>query len=76
MLVYKEFRDGFTPYESLTTSDGILLRIFKLQHVDSINDNDIYTCPVTLGHKNKHNITTEYAYVDEMNKIEDPDHAL
>ena len=51
ILIHKEFRDGFTPYTSLTTNDGLLLHTFTLQYVDSTNDDSIHECPITLGHK-------------------------
>ena len=50
-LICKELRDGFTPYTSLTTNDGILLHTFKLQPIDLTNDNCIHTHPINLGHK-------------------------
>ena len=52
-LVHKEFRDGFTPCASLTTSDGILLHTFTLHPIDSTNNNAIHACPVTLKTKIK-----------------------
>ena len=76
MLVCKEFRDGFTPCASLTTSDGVLVQTFTLQYIDSINDNDVCTCSVTLVHGNKDNMLTEHTCIDEMNERKDPEPAL
>ena len=61
-LVYKKFIDRFTPYPSLTISVSVLLYIFTLQPINSTSENDIYTYPITLEHKNKDNIITEYLY--------------
>ena len=53
VLVHKEFRGGFTQCASLTNSDGLLLRTFTMQPIDSTIVNAMHTCHVTLGHKIK-----------------------
>ena len=76
VLVHEEFRDGFSPCASLTTRDGVLLHTFKLQPLDSTNDNGVCACPVTLGNESEDNTAKEHTCVDDMNEREDPEHAL
>ena len=73
---YKEFRNGFNPCTSLTTSDSLLLHTLTLQPIDPTNDNAICTCSITLGHKNKDKMLIENTCIDEMNEREDSEHAL
>jgi hypothetical protein len=53
MIVYSEFRDGFSPYSLITNKDGLSLHTLTLLSIDSTVDNSMCACPITLGHKQK-----------------------
>ena len=67
-----EFRDGFLPHNSLTTSEGLLLHAFALQPRDSTHDSSTCTYPVALGHKSKDSMITETTHINDINNREDP----
>ena len=69
---YREFRDGFLPYTSLTANEGLLLHTLTLQSRDSTYDSATYTYPVALGHKSKDSMVAETAYINDINNKEDP----
>ena len=51
MLVYSEFRDGFSPCANLTNRDSLILHAFTLLPTDATVDSRVCICPMTLGHK-------------------------
>ena len=53
--LHKESRDGFFPYVSMNSNEGILLHNLSLKQNDSRINSLLHTHPVCLGHKRKLN---------------------
>ena len=50
IIVYSEFRDGFSFYSLITNKYRLLLHTLALLSIDLTVDNSMHTYPITLGY--------------------------